>query len=133
MARPVEYNDTYVENTLLYLESCEDTLNENGKLIVKLPSIEGLADYLDIHKDTIYDWETKYDRFSDVITKLRNRQATKLLNNGLSNTYNPTIAKVLLTKHGYREGIDQTTNDKDLPTPILGNALPNNNSTQENS
>ena len=32
----------------------------------------------------------------------------------------PTIAKVLLTKHGYREGIDQTTNDKDLPTPILG-------------
>jgi hypothetical protein len=130
--RPVEYNDTYVENTLLYLESCEDTLSENGKLIVKLPSIEGLADYLDIHKDTIYDWETKYEKFSDVIAKLRNRQATKLLNNGLSNTYNPTIAKVLLTKHGYREGIDQTTNNKDLPTPIL-NGLSSNDSSKEDS
>lgn len=28
---------------------------------------------------------------------------------------------------------DITTNGKDLPTPILGNALPNNNSTKENS
>lgn len=133
MARPIEYKDSYVDKTIEYLNSCEDSVNELGKLVVALPSIEGLADYLDIHKDTIYDWETKYDRFSDVITKLRNRQAIKLLNNGLSNSYNPTIAKVLLTKHGYREGIDQTTNDKDLPTPILGNALPNNNSTQKDS
>lgn len=133
MARPIEYKDGYVDKTIEYLNSCEDSVNELGKLVVKLPSIEGLADYLDIHKDTIYDWETKYDRFSDVITKLRNRQATKLLNNGLSNSYNPTIAKVLLTKHGYREGIDQTTNDKDLPTPILGNALPNNYGTQKDS
>ena len=38
---------------------------------------------------------------------------------GLQGSYNPTIAKVLLTKHGYREGTDITTNDKDLPMPLL--------------
>jgi hypothetical protein len=45
---------------------------------------------------------------------LRAKQADRLLNNGLAGTYNSTIAKVLLTKHGYREGIDATTNDKDI-------------------
>lgn len=126
--RPVEYNQSYVEKTKEYLDSCVDITNEHGRLIVKLPSIEGLAVFLDINKTTVYDWESKYEEFSHVIDTLRGKQAEKLLNNGLSNTYNSTIAKVLLTKHGYREGIDQTTNDKDLPTPILGNALPENNS-----
>jgi hypothetical protein len=133
MARPVEYNQSYVENTKVYLESCEDTIGENGRLIVKLPSIEGLAVFLDINRTTIYDWESKYEEFSHIIEVLRGKQAEKLLNNGLSGAYNSTISKVILTKHGYREGIDQTTNDKDLPTPILGNVLPNNNSTQKDS
>ncbi len=131
--RPIEYNQSFVERTKEYLSSCEDTVNEHGRLVVKLPSIEGLAVFLDINKTTIYDWESKYEEFSHVIDTLRGKQAEKLLNNGLSGAYNSTISKVILTKHGYREGIDQTTNDKDLPTPILGNALPNNNGTKENS
>jgi hypothetical protein len=32
-----------------------------------------------------------------------------LINNGLSGDYNPTIAKVLLSKHGYREEVKQDT------------------------
>lgn len=130
--RPIEYNQSFVERTKEYLSSCEDTVNEHGRLVVKLPSIEGLAVYLDINKTTIYDWESKYEEFSHVIDTLRGKQAEKLLNNGLSGTYNSTISKVLLTKHGYREGIDQTTNNKDLPAPIL-NGLSNNNSTSEDS
>ena len=57
--------------------------------------------------------------FSAIIEQLQAEQEDRLINNGLSGNYNPTIAKVLLTKHGYREGVDQTTNDKDLPTPVL--------------
>ena len=131
--RPIEYNQSFVERTKEYLSSCEDTVNEHGRLVVKLPSIEGLAVFLDINRTTIYDWESKYEEFSHIIEILRGKQAEKLLNNGLSGAYNSTISNVILTKHGYREGIDQTTNDKDLPTPILGNALPNNNGTKENS
>lgn len=124
MSRPVEYNQEYVENAKKYLESCIDRPADKDsdiKASVKIPTIEGLAVYLGINKDTVYDWEKKYDEFSVVISKLRGEQADRLINNGLSGSYNPTIAKVLLTKHGYREGIDQTTNDKDLPIPILGN------------
>lgn len=128
--RPTEYDESFVELTEEYLRSCVDVDEDresNIKRQVKLPSIEGLALYLEVVKATIYDWEEKHKEFSYVIDKLRQKQAEKLLNNGLAGTYNHTIAKVLLTKHGYREGIDNTTNDKDLPTPLL-NAIRNNNS-----
>ena len=101
------------------------------KINVKLPSKGGLAVYLNVTRETVYDWAQKYPEFSYIIERLGAIQEERLLNNGLSGTYNPTIAKVLLTKHGYREGIDNTTNDKDLPTPILGNAILNNNSTKK--
>lgn len=126
MSRPVEYSQEYVENSKNYLESCIDRPADRDsdiKASVKIPTIEGLAVYLGINKDTVYDWEKKYDEFSVVISRLRGEQADRLINNGLSGSYNSTIAKVLLTKHGYREGIDQTTNDKDLPIPILGGIL----------
>lgn len=113
--RPVEYRETIIERVKEYLALCEDTEEQvitgqsekfttfKNKLRVKLPSIEGLALFLEIHKDTIYDWEAKYPRFSDVINVLRVKQAERLLNNGLSGDYNPIIAKVLLTKHGYSD------------------------------
>ena len=71
--------------------------------------------HLGISRATVYDWKEKYPEFSDIIEKLQSVQADRLLLNGLSGDYNPVIAKVLLTKHGYREGIEQTGKDgKDL-------------------
>jgi hypothetical protein len=64
-----------------------------------------------VNRDTIYDWETKEPEFSDILGKLRAKQAHMLITNGLSGDYNPTIAKVLLTKHGYREGQEVTGKD----------------------
>ena len=137
--RPTEYTEDIVTRSKEYLALCEDHEIEKGnpdrpifKTKVKLPTIEGLAVYLKINKTTIYEWEKIHEEFSNVIDELRQEQADRLVNNGLSGDYNPTIAKVLLTKHGYREGIDQTTNDKDMPTPILGNVL-THNSNEENS
>ena len=129
--RPIEYNQDYVIKTEEYLKSCVDEIEEYHKtrgeksdgydrlVRVKLPTIEGLAVYLGVNKTTIYEWEKIFGEFSNVIDKLRAIQADRLINNGLSSDYNPVIAKVLLTKHGYREGLDQTTNDKELPTPII--------------
>lgn len=73
---------------------------------VKLPTIEGLAYHLNISKETVYDWRKKYPDFSYLIGKLLQKQAQKLLENGLSGEYNSVIAKVVLTKHGYREGFE---------------------------
>lgn len=144
--RPTEYSEEILEKTREYIDSCEDEQiqlvkqsNEQkgyemyeNKLKVKLPSIEGLSLFLKVSRQRIYDWENKFNEFRDIIEELRAKQAKVLLENGLSGDYNPTITKVILTKHGYREGIDQTTNDKDLPTPIL-NVLPENNSDTENN
>lgn len=118
--RPTTYSDEMLAKTSEYIDSCNDETSDKGKVTVNLPSIEGLAYFLKVNKDTLYEWCKVHPEYSDVIDDLRAKQARALLNNGLAGTYNPTIAKVLLTKHGYREGIDNTTNDKDLPTPIYG-------------
>lgn len=124
MGRPTKYSLDILKRTKEYIESCEDETTElftgytrNGgemfkeKLVVKLPNIEGLAYTLKISKDTIYEWCKIHKDFSDVIKDLLAKQANVLLTKGLSGDYNPTIAKVLLTKHGYREGIEQSGKD----------------------
>lgn len=125
--RPIEYNDEVPKKAQEYLDKCVDEEDEYHKtrgeksdsydriIRVRLPTIEGLAVYLGISRATVYDWKEKYPEFSDIIEKLQSVQADRLLLNGLSGDYNPVIAKVLLTKHGYREGIEQTGKDgKDL-------------------
>ena len=128
--RPSEYSEEILIKAQEYIDSCQDeeyqvtkyegekSTGYETKLRVKIPTIEGLAVYLHIHKDTIYEWEKaksedgslKYPEFSDVIDELRAKQAERLVNNGLSGSYNPTIAKVLLSKHGYKEAqeVDNT-------------------------
>ncbi len=127
MARPTEYTEEIIDQTRDYIEQCVDEEDEFHKtrgeksdgydrlIRVRLPTIEGLAVHLKVNRDTIYDWETKYTAFSDILGELRAIQADRLLNNGLSGNYNPVIAKVLLTKHGYRDSQEVTgLNGKDL-------------------
>lgn len=132
--RPSLYSEEILVKAREYIDSCEDEnvqmvkqVNEKkgyelfeNKVKVKLPTIEGLALHLQINKTTVYEWRKVYEEFTNLIEELLQKQANALINNGLSGDYNSTIAKVLLTKHGYREGQDITTNDKDLPIPILG-------------
>ena len=100
---------------------------------MKLPTIEGWSLYLDVHKDTIFEWNKKYPAFSDSLNKLKAEQAQRVLENGLAGTYNPVIAKLILSNnHGYRDKQDVTTNGKELPTPILGNVHLNNSNKENN-
>lgn len=142
MARPLELDAELLGKAKSYIATCQDSIGEKVKR-VNLPSIEGFAIFVGINSDTVRVWEKRdltglteeqaqlFREFSVLIAELRNEQAKRLINDGLSGNYNPTIAKVLLTKHGYREGIDQTTNDKDLPTPIA-NVIRSNDSISEN-
>jgi hypothetical protein len=131
--RPIEYTDQIALDARKYLDSCEDEIIQTvsgesekfttykEKVRVKLPSIEGLAFYLKISKDTIYRWEKEYSLFSDVINDLRGKQAERLINMGLSGDYNAYIAKALLAKHGYhdKQEIDHTTKGDKIETPII--------------
>lgn len=99
--RPQEYNQNYTEKAEEYLENI-------GK---DLPSIEGLAVFLEVHRSTIYDWRDKFSEFSDILEKLLALQAEKLMNNGLQGKWNATISKLILTKHGYSD-----KNETDITT-----------------
>lgn len=86
-----------------------------------LPTVEGMARALGIHKDTIYEWAELVDvpaeqstlkqEFSDVVKDLKDAQAEKLMQLSLIGKYNPTIAKLILSgKHGYVEKTAQDVN-----------------------
>ncbi len=108
--RPTDYDPIRtVERTLAYIESPRAV---SGKL--KFPSIAGLAVYLKIARSTIYEWTKIYPEFSDIIERLLAEQEAALLENGLDGTFNATIVKVVLTKHGYKDQADLTTNNKDI-------------------
>lgn len=134
VGRPTEYDFPKLHKIVEeYISECIDEETEFHKtrgeksdsydriIKVKIPTIEGLSLKLDISKDTLYAWKEKYPEFSYDIERVSKLQAERLIENGLNGNYNPTIAKVLLTKHGYREGIEQTGKDgKDLPLTIFG-------------
>lgn len=92
------------------MSRCVDRTSKKGKTTVDLPSIEGLAVYMDIDRTTIYDWQKKFPEFSHIIGKLLALQAKKLINNGLNRRYSPTITKLILSKHGYieRQQVEQS-------------------------
>lgn len=119
--RPTIYGEEMLEKTQTYIDSCVDFPEDREAGLpktVNLPTLEGLAYHLKINKDTIQEWRKVHPEFSVLLGDLLAKQALSLVNNGLSGNYNPTIAKVLLTKHGYREGIetDVTTNGEAFNT-----------------
>lgn len=124
MSRPLEYGPSIIKKAEEYLGNCVDDVEEQtigmsskgtelfkNKVKVRLPSKGGLAVYLDVARDTLYEWANKYPEFSDIMERLGAIQEERLMNNGLSGDYNPTITKVLLTKHGYKEGIEHGGED----------------------
>lgn len=106
-------------------EQARGYVEEEGSYMSSLlPSIEGLALRLGIHRDTLYAWEKEDEDFSDILERLRQSQAKKLMDKGLAGQYNSTIAKLLLSKHGYVEKSEQditTGGDKiqSAPSPEL--------------
>lgn len=117
--RPTNYSKEILEKANDYLLSCEDEEVEKGtddrpiySIKVKLPTKGGLARFLGVSRDTLYEWARLHQEFSDIMEALGAEQEDKLINNGLSGDYNPTIAKVLLTKHGYIDKADVTSDGK---------------------
>lgn len=104
MGRPTEYSEETIIKAKEYLALCVD-VETDDKIKVKLPSIEWLANYLDLSRETIHQWEKEEGKedFSDIVRRLRFEQAERLLNNGLSWSYNASIAKLILSKHWYVE------------------------------
>lgn len=137
--RPTKLNEELISKAEEYLQKSKDanTVVGDKKPVViwtvNLPTIEGLANFLNVHRDSLYEWE-KLDTdlgkaFSDIFTRVKQVQAERLVNNGLAGNYNPVITKLLLSKHGYVEKQEQDISHtgnvnfvNDVPRPKNGNS-----------
>lgn len=127
MARPTDYTPELLEKAKAYLERAK----ENKDFY---PSIAELALELDLARKTIYDWASQEEKkeFCNIVDDILALQEVRLSENGLMGKYNPTIAKLMLTKHGYSDKQDLTSGGKELPTPIFTN-VPLYNGNPEDS
>jgi len=96
--RPTKYTPELIRKTKEYL----DTYEEKGDAI---PSIAGMAQELELTRETIHTWtkDKNKKQFSDIIKALSYAQERKLLTGGLNSTMNPTITKLILSRHGYHD------------------------------
>jgi len=105
MARPTKLTQQILDDARTYLD-------ENSTFMsTMLPTIEGLALYLHVHRDTLYAWRESDEAFSYILEELLQAQAQKLMQNGLQKRYDSGLARLLLSKHGY---IEKTEVDNNL-------------------
>jgi hypothetical protein len=119
--RPTVANEDLVKRAEGYLKAW---VKDESQVI---PTIEGLAIYLGVARATLYD----RPEFADILESIKISQAQGLVQNGLLGKFNPTITKLMLSKHGYIEQTaqDLTTKGKELPAPIFsGNSVPSDDS-----
>ena len=104
--RPTKLTDELIAKAEMYLVD----YMSNGDIV---PTIAGLSVYLDIAKSSIYKYRDESDRFSDTLERIESLQESKLVNGGLLGDFNTTIAKLMLSNHGYSEKqqIDNTSSD----------------------
>ena len=123
IGRPTKYSKAILRKAERYIRKCKDgviTLLESThkktgwkrfkyRLGVNLPKAEGLALYLEVSRDTLYEWAKKHKEFSYILERINQIQADRVINKALSGEYNPLIAKLLLGKHGYKDKQDITS------------------------
>jgi len=116
--RPTKFKEIYISKVDEYLNSRQDEEiefvkqknEEKGyemygqKVVVRLPTIEGFARFIEVDKSTLYEWEENYEEFSYALDKIRQEQQQRLIDKGLSGDYSPIIAKLILSSnHGMKE------------------------------
>ncbi len=110
MARPTKLTDELTAKAAEYLDRYEE-------LEEPVPSVAGLACFLKVARSSIYLWSKGEGPFSDIVDDIHSKQEQKLLTGGLLGNYNPSIAKLMLTKHGYSDKQQQEVSGPD-GTPV---------------
>lgn len=115
VGRPTKLDNKMIKRAKEYMERYESIGD-------RVPTVVGLALYLDVATNTVYNW-SKGDNedFLRIFTRVEQIQHQGLVNGGLSGDFNPAITKMMLTKHGYsdRQDIAHTSPDRSMsPTRI---------------
>ena len=114
--RPTTYTDEMLADAREYVE----TYKELGELV---PTVVGLCRHIKRSKSTVYAWnqEEGKQEFSDILGEIEENQHIELLQGGLGNTFNSTITKMMMTKHGYsdKQEIDHSSADGSMSPPAV--------------
>lgn len=111
--RPSEYTPELLAKARKYIDGHWEIEGD------AIPSIAGLAVYLKKSRDTLHTWakEKGKEEFSDMLAEMLAKQENILLSKGLTNEHNPTITKLVLSKHGYSDKLEQETKH-DISDPM---------------
>jgi hypothetical protein len=104
VGRPSEYTPEIIaEARAFFNDAVQDTSS--------YPSIAGLALHLNLSRETIYAWSAQPEKaeFSDIVADIMTLQELRLSENGLKGIYNATITKLMLSKHGFKDATDITS------------------------
>lgn len=150
VGRPTVYDPKFCDEVIKYFDIephfetpvittyKDGSTKEEIKLIPSdLPTLAGFAVRIGVHRDTVDEWRRVHKEFSDAIKYAKECQENILITNGLQGIYAQPFA-IMASKNilKWRDRSDVTTNDKDLPTPILGSVakdVSTDNSNQENT
>jgi hypothetical protein len=103
--RPDKIDETYVAKAQEYIDGAWKT---DGSVI---PTVEGMAIYLNVSRRTIYEAE----ELSHTLEQVQRLQAGLVLNKGLTGEFNANIGRLILSaKHGYREQSEQTVTQTNM-------------------
>lgn len=127
--RPSKYDSSFIDEVQKYLDEAQDRTDKEvesenemtGRTryqrvwTVNLPTVEGFARRIGVNKTTLYEWAQVDEDFSNALGLILTEQKTRLINKGLSNDYNPTITKLILSSnHGMSEKSEVELRDKRL-------------------
>jgi hypothetical protein len=115
--RPTKYTPEFIATAQAYIDG---GWAEQGDVI---PSIAGLSVHTGISRETLRAWshEEGKEQFSAMLASLLARQENILLQNGLANNFSGVITKLVLSKHGYSDKVEQDVTsggEKITPAPI---------------
>ena len=112
VGRPSQLEETLVKAREYLLEG---KWQELGDVI---PSVAGLACYSAKGRNNIYEYAKQSIEFKNILEGITALQENILLNNGLKGTFNATIAKLVMGKHGYHERmeVDNSSTDGSMVT-----------------
>lgn len=105
--RPLKYPDVNV-----LTQKAETYIQQTGREQTALPTIEGLALYLDLDDDNVVEYAKRYPEFHATIKKIFALQKNQLMNDGMygGKEVNSTMAIFLLKANH---------NMKDTPTVLI--------------
>lgn len=100
--RPTDCTPEVIEKARYYLENYKEFEDV-------VPQIASLALHLGVRRDTLYEWAKSSEKkeFTDIFEAVKTKQEKTLINGSLLGNMNPAISKMMLTKHGYSDKLEQ--------------------------